>query len=160
MFLNYWIMNQAGRRWALKQQISGGIKQRVAQSFWNSRASLIAQLVKNLPTMQETWVQSLDWKDLLEKGQATHSSILAWRAPWTVLSTGHNELDMTEWLLLSLFWNSEWIFCKKYLRLIQLLFTALCNLCLQLTESIPYYHLFWVKWKYWPFDMHYINIGT
>ena len=47
-------------------------------------ASLVAQLVKNLPTMRETWVQSLDWEDPLEKGKATHSSILAWRIPWTV----------------------------------------------------------------------------
>ena len=45
-------------------------------------ASLIAQLVKNLPAMWETWVQSLSWEDLLEKGKATHSSILAWRIPW------------------------------------------------------------------------------
>ena len=47
-------------------------------------AFLIAQLVKNLPAMQETWVQSLGWEDLLEKGKATHSSILAWRIQWTV----------------------------------------------------------------------------
>ena len=46
--------------------------------------SLMAQLVKNLPTMRETWVRSLGWKDPLEKGMATHSSILAWRIPWTV----------------------------------------------------------------------------
>ena len=45
---------------------------------------LKAQLVNNPPEMQETWVQSLGWKDLLEKGKATHSSILAWRIPWTV----------------------------------------------------------------------------
>ena len=50
-----------------------------------SRASLMAQLVKNLPVMQETWVQSLGWEDPLGKGRATHSSILAWRIPWTVL---------------------------------------------------------------------------
>ena len=43
----------------------------------------MAQTVKNLPAIQETRVQSLDWKDLLEKGMATHSSILAWRIPWT-----------------------------------------------------------------------------
>ena len=43
----------------------------------------VAQTVKNLPAMQETWVQSLGWEDLLEKGMATHSSILAWRIPWT-----------------------------------------------------------------------------
>ena len=47
-------------------------------------ASLSAQLVKNLPSMQETWVRSLSWEDPLEKGKATHSSILAWRIPWTV----------------------------------------------------------------------------
>ena len=41
-------------------------------------------VVKNLPAMQETWVQSLGWEDPLEKGKATHSSILAWRIPWTV----------------------------------------------------------------------------
>ena len=43
----------------------------------------MAQRVKNLPSMQETQVQSLDWEDPLEKGMATHSSILAWRMPWT-----------------------------------------------------------------------------
>ena len=42
----------------------------------------MAQTVKNLSAMQETWVRSLSWKDLLEKGMATHSSILAWRIPW------------------------------------------------------------------------------
>ena len=40
-------------------------------------------MVKNPPAMQETWVQSLDWEDTLEKGTATHSSILVWRSPWT-----------------------------------------------------------------------------
>ena len=47
------------------------------------RASLIAQLVKNLPAMWETWVESLGWEDPLEKGKGTHSSILAWRISWT-----------------------------------------------------------------------------
>ena len=46
--------------------------------------SLVAQLVMNLPAMWETWVQSLDWEDPLEKGKVTHSSILAWRMLWTV----------------------------------------------------------------------------
>ena len=44
------------------------------------RASLLAQTVKNLPAVQETWVQSLDWEDPLEEGMATHSSILAWES--------------------------------------------------------------------------------
>ena len=50
--------------------------------------SLVAQLVKNPPTMRETWVPSLGWENPLEKGNATHSSILAWRIPWTVWSMG------------------------------------------------------------------------
>ena len=48
----------------------------------------MVQVVKNLPdlpAMQETWVQSLGWEDPLEKGKATHSSILAWRIPWTTV---------------------------------------------------------------------------
>ena len=45
--------------------------------------SLVVQMEKNLPSMLETWVQSLGWGDPLEKGTATHSSILAWRIPWT-----------------------------------------------------------------------------
>ena len=44
----------------------------------------VAQLVKNPPAMWETWIPSLGWEDPLEKGKATHSSILAWRIPWTV----------------------------------------------------------------------------
>ena len=72
------------------------------------RASLVAQMVKNLPAMQETWVLSLGWKDPLEEGMATHPSILAWKShgqsslagysPW-----GHKELDTTEQLTLLLF---------------------------------------------------------
>ena len=48
-----------------------------------SRASLVAQSVKNLPAVQETWVRSLGWEDPLEKEMATHSSILAWKISWT-----------------------------------------------------------------------------
>ena len=50
----------------------------------HSWASLVAQLVENPPATRETWVRSLGWEDSLEKGKATHSSILAWRIPWTV----------------------------------------------------------------------------
>ena len=49
----------------------------------DSWASLVAQMVKNLPAMQETWVQSLGREDPLERRMATHSCILAWRIPWT-----------------------------------------------------------------------------
>ena len=53
-----------------------------------SWTSLVTQLIKNPTAMWETWVQSLDWEDTLEKGTATHSSILAWKIPWTVWSMG------------------------------------------------------------------------
>ena len=63
----------------------------------------MAQTVKHLPTMQETWVQSLGWEDSLEKEMTTHSSTLAWKIPWTEepgrpQSCGHKESDMTEQL--------------------------------------------------------------
>ena len=63
------------------------------------QASLVAQRVKRLPAMWETWVRSLGWEDPLEEGKATHSSILACTFPWTVWSC--KELDMTEQLSLS-----------------------------------------------------------
>ena len=53
-----------------------------------SWASLVAQLVKTLPAMWETWVRSLGREDPLEEGTATQSRVLAWRIPWTVQSTG------------------------------------------------------------------------
>ena len=63
--------------------------------------SLVAQMVKNLPAMLENWIQSLGRKDPLEKGGATHSSILAWRIPWAekpggLQSMGSKELDTTK----------------------------------------------------------------
>ena len=65
--------------------------------------ALVAQMVKSLPAMQETWVWSLGQEAPLEKGMATHSSILAWKIPWTeepggLQSMGSQELDTTEWL--------------------------------------------------------------
>ena len=56
----------------------------IGYPFQSSWASLVSQLVKNLPAMWETCDQSLGWEDPLEKGKVTHSSILAWRIPWTV----------------------------------------------------------------------------
>ena len=60
--------------------------------------SLVVQLVKNPPAMRETWVRSLDREDPLEKGKATHSSILPWRIPWTVYPWGDKKSDTTEQL--------------------------------------------------------------
>ena len=55
----------------------------IGYPFQYSWASLVAHMVNNLPTMWETWVRSLGWEDPLEKETATHSSILAWKIPWT-----------------------------------------------------------------------------
>ena len=68
----------------------------------------MAQAVKNLLAMQETWLQSLDWEDPLEKGMAIHSSILAWRIPWIeklggYSSWGRKESDRTEQLTLTMY---------------------------------------------------------
>ena len=59
-------------------------RERIGYPLQYSWASLVSQLAKNLPAMWETWVQSLGWEDPLEKGKATHSTILAWRITWTV----------------------------------------------------------------------------
>ena len=67
-------------------------------SMW---ASLVAQLVKNPSAMWETWAPSLGWEDPLEKGKATHSSVLAWRIHGLCSPLGHKELDTTERLSLS-----------------------------------------------------------
>ena len=64
-------------------------------------ASLVAQMVKNLPEMQEIWVQSLGQEDPLEKGTAAHSSILAWRIPWTEDPGGLQSMELQSWTLLS-----------------------------------------------------------
>ena len=69
--------------------------------MYHSWAFLVAQMVKNLPAMQETWVQSLGWEDSLEEVMTTHSSILAWRIPmdrgaWWAAVHGVTESDMTE----------------------------------------------------------------
>ena len=74
--------------------------------------SLLAQKVKNLSAMLKTRVLSLGWEDPLEKEMATHSSILAWRIPWTEEPGGlqtmdHKELDTTEQITVSLFHRTE-----------------------------------------------------
>ena len=69
----------------------------IGYPLWYFWASLVAQLVKNLPVMSETWVQSLGWEDSLEKGKATHSSILAWRIPWTEEPGGLQSVGLQSW---------------------------------------------------------------
>ena len=76
-----------------------------------SQASLVAQLVKKPPATRETWIQSLGWEEPLEKGKATHSSILAWRIPWTMQSlrsqrVGHNWMTFTSFHFFATPWTA------------------------------------------------------
>ena len=73
----------------------------VQEHILNHFASLVAQMVKNPPSVRETEVQPLGWEDTLEKGMTTHSSVLAWRIPWSVQSmgsqrAGHDLLTFTQ----------------------------------------------------------------
>ena len=79
VILDYW--------WALNV-IRTLVIERKHLSTVEEKASLVAQTVKNLPAMKETWVQSLGQEDPLEKGMSTHSSILAWRIPGRLQSMG------------------------------------------------------------------------
>ena len=64
------------------------------RSFAGEKASLVAQMVKNLPAIQETWVKSLGWEDPVEKEMATHFTILAWRIPWTEEAGGLQSMGL------------------------------------------------------------------
>ena len=82
--------SSAGKEFACNARDPGSIPrsgrspgESIGSPLQYSWASLVAQLVKNLPAMREIWVRSLGWEDPLEKGMATHSSILIWRIPWT-----------------------------------------------------------------------------
>ena len=72
------------------------------------RASLVTQMVKNLSAMRETCVPSLDWEDPLEKGKATHFSILAWRIPWTVQSMGLQRVRQ-DWATFTFTFRLLWV---------------------------------------------------
>ena len=90
-FISYLTSSSAGKESACNVGDPGSIPglersagEGIGYLLQYSWASLVAQLVKNLPAIWETWVQSLGWEDPLETGKATHSSILAWRIPWTI----------------------------------------------------------------------------
>ena len=76
---------------------------KILERFLKYRASLVAQIVKNLPAMQDTWIRPVGWDDPVEKGMATHSSVLGWGIPWTEEPgglCGLKESDVTEQLTL------------------------------------------------------------
>ena len=113
-------------------------------------ASLVVQTVKNLPAMQDTRVRSLGWGDPLEKEMATHSSILAWKMPWTERSLagyrlwGHKESDTTEQLTLwpSVHQSEYEIFSLVFLT--EILLTILRNLILNMLCVFPQCKSCWI----------------
>ena len=98
-----------------------------------SWASLVAQLVKNLPAMQKTCIRSLSLEDTLEKWKASHSIILAWRIHGLYSPWGHKELDVTEWQS-RLRLSCSFLFLPK---------------CLILILPIFYHELFNICWSLW-----------
>ena len=110
--------------------------------LFSPRASLVAQRVKNLPTVRETRVRSLGWEDPLEKEMATHSSILAWRIPWTeepgkLQSRRVTKLNTTEQLTLALF-SPHISYAPAPLDLASSTsYHHLCLLCLRVQPSLP-----------------------
>ena len=104
-FFNFldWQETLASLNFLLRTSILNNIVEIII--IWDS---LVAQMIKTLPAMPETWVQSLGQEYTLEEGTATYSNILAWRIPWTeepgglYSPWGHKESDMTEWLAISI----------------------------------------------------------
>ena len=123
-------------------------------------ASLVAQMVKNLPAMQETWVQSLGQEDSLEKEMATHSSILAWRIPWTEESGGSIVLG-SQWVGQNWATNTSlyWYLSTIYLNFLQKILSILLkkknsSSCLSLWYSISLESaIFLLLYWFLPFDM-------
>ena len=123
----------------------------LATAFHSRWASLVAQLVKNLPAMRETWVWSLSWEDPLEKRKATYSNILAWRIPWTIQSMG---LQSWTWLSNSLFTvffhppqealSAIRVISSAYLRLLIFLLPVLIPAC---ESSSPTFHMIYSPYK-------------
>ena len=127
----------------------------------SSGASLVAQLVKNLPGMRETWVRSLGWEDTPEKGKATHSSILAWRLPWTIQSMGSQRVRH-DWVTFIFIFTLALQNCPHLDCLCRYCHTLGCSCWL--TNSVSYFILwFWdccrEGWKaniskmFWDFPM-------
>ena len=80
------------RPWGRTESDTTEVTQQQQQQHTSPRPSLVAQTIQNLPEMQDTWVQSLGWEDLLKKEMATHSGVLAWRIPWIEESGGLQSL--------------------------------------------------------------------
>ena len=83
--------------------------ERIGYPHQYSWAFLVAQLVKSLPAMLDTQVWSLGWEDLLKKGTATHSTILAWRTPWTIHGVLKSQTRLSGFHFTSAFWKTMYM---------------------------------------------------
>jgi len=118
-----------------------------------SWASLVAQLVKNLPAMRETWVQSLGWEDPLEKGKATHSSILAWRILWTIQSMGSQRVGH-DWAT----FTSLSISCSMFQKLSHVMFDHIGLEFMLICLRVGLYLIFGETVKCQRFQIHLLSL--
>ena len=88
-------MGQLSKLKVLK--LVSGLREATYSYSW-TLLTLVAPTVKRLPTVRETWVQSLGWEDPLKKKMATHSSILAWEIPWTEEPGGLQSMGLQSWI--------------------------------------------------------------
>ena len=97
--------------------------------FWSLKSSLVAQMVKHLPTMQETWVQSLGWEDPLEKEVATHSSTLGRKIPWVEERDRLQSMRSESQTQLSDFTFFHFWSLPVWLNIMTPVFTGYCVMC-------------------------------
>ena len=105
-------------------------------------ASPVAQLVKNLLAVQDTWVRTLGWKDLLEKGKSTHSSILAWRIPWTIECMESQRVRHV-WVTFTHFifpWTDRSFLWNKTIEMVSYLLKQFPSLCLICDVTCDVFH--------------------
>ena len=101
--------------------------------FWKTKGFTVAQLVKNLPAMRETWVWSLGWKDPLEKGMTTHPSILTWRILWSVWSIGSQRVRHDR-ATFTFFLENQMINSNKYWSQLDQTESSIEEKCLELID--------------------------
>ena len=101
------ISSTQGRMWIWEDNTKNQCMWTLVDAMGGTWASLVAQMVKNLPAVQETWVRSLDWEHPLEKGMATHSSILAWKIPWTEESGGLQSMGLQKSVMIEILTHTD-----------------------------------------------------
>ena len=143
-----------GRNSKLWRDLPRMVSEATKGVFIRSFTSLIAQLVKNPPAIQETMVRFLGWEDPLEKGKATHSSILAWRIPWTIVhGDAKSQTRLSNFHFTSPAWTKVLLLLKEtppihaVTVLIQNCFQGNCVPECPTKEGSPLPKRWWVNWE-------------